>query len=133
MPTRQNPILTQHARDLRARQTKAEALLWSVLRNRSLCNLKFRRQHPIKPFIADSACIQENLIVEVDGGYHDDDLVHEDDMSRQEKLESLGWQVLRFSNEEVLEDVNAVGIGIARRLGRTPEFVHGKNRRKEPK
>ncbi|MEO1994435.1 MAG: DUF559 domain-containing protein, partial [Planctomycetaceae bacterium] len=49
--------LTNSARDLRARQTMAESLLWSVLRGRRLCGLKFRRQHPVPPFIADFACI----------------------------------------------------------------------------
>lgn len=88
MARRQNPELTAKARDLRARQTKAESLLWYVLRARRLCGLKFRCQYPIEPFIADFACIEKKLVVEIDGGYHD--YTYEDDVSRQEKIRCGG-------------------------------------------
>lgn len=120
MPHRQDPELTKRARDLRARQTKAESLLWYVLRGRRLCGLKFRRQFPIGPFIADFACIETKLVVEIDGGYHD--YVYEDDDSRQQKIEAAGWNVIRFSNEDVLDDVEAVGIAIAKYLEIEPTF-----------
>ncbi len=120
MPHRQDPELTEKARNLRARQTEAESLLWAVLRGRRLCGLKFRRQYPIEPFIADFACINEKLVVEIDGGYHD--YVYEEDQSRQQKIKALGWDVIRFTNEEVLGDVEAVGISIARHLRLAPEF-----------
>ncbi len=107
--------LKQNARDLRSRQTAAESLLWGVLRNRKLCNQKFRRQHPIGPWIVDFACVEHKLAIELDGGYHD--LVGEADLARQSALESFGWTVLRFENHEVLADVNSVAIGIARTLG----------------
>ena len=71
MTIRQNPKLTEYARELRVRQTKAESLLWCVLRGRRLLGLKFRRQYPIEPYIADFACIQKFQIIEIDGGYHD--------------------------------------------------------------
>lgn len=71
MPKRQNPVTTQRARELRARQTKAESLLWQVLRGRRLCGLKFRRQFPIEPWIVDFACVEHKLVVELDGGYRD--------------------------------------------------------------
>ena len=122
MPTRQDPTLTDYARDLRVRQTKAEKLLWSVLRNRSLCGVKFRRQHPIPPFIADFVCVEEKYIVEVDGGYHD--YIYADDVTRQQTLEAAGWRVIRFTNEDVLENVDNVAIGIARMLGKDPELRH---------
>ena len=115
---------TTHARQLRERQTKAESLLWSVLRANRLCGLKFRRQHPIPPFIADFACVAQRLIIELDGGYHD--YQYEQDASRQQHLEAQDWRVLRYSNEDVLEDVEAVAISIANQLGRKPEFRNRK-------
>ena len=120
MPPRQKPHLTENARELRARQTKAEGLMWAVLRARRLCALKFRRQHPIDPFIADFACAEKRLVVELDGGYHD--MIFEEDQQRTEKLRDAGWDVIRFWNEDVLEDVEAVAIGIARHLGLEAEF-----------
>ena len=66
MPKKQHPVATNNARELRARQTEAEAILWSVLRARRLAGLKFRRQHPIEPWIADFACVNEKLIVELE-------------------------------------------------------------------
>ena len=120
MAIRENPNTTVKARELRARQTKAESLLWRVLRGRRLCGLKFRRQHPIEPYITDFACIQRKQIVEIDGGYHD--AIYEADESRQRYIERRGWDVLRFSNEDVLADVEAVGIGIAKHLQLEPVF-----------
>ena len=120
MPSRQNHELTQKARVLRTRQTEAESMLWGALRSRRLCGLKFRRQYPIDPFIVDFVCISKKLVVEIDGGYHD--FVYENDRSRQEKIEAEGWNVIRFSNEDVLDDVDAVAIAIAKQLGLQPEF-----------
>ena len=116
----QDPRLTEYARELRKRQTEAESLLWYVLRGRRLCGLKFRRQYPIKQFIADFACLAEKLVVEIDGGYHD--FVYEGDTKRQCEIESAGWTVIRFSNDEVLSDVEAVAIAIGRQLKLDPEF-----------
>lgn len=112
--------LTEHAREPRARQTKAESLLWYVLRARRLCGLKFRRQYPVPPFIADFACLEKTLIVEIDGGYHDH--VEDSDLLRQAKLESAGWTVLRFRNEDVLSDVESVALAIVRHLKLESEF-----------
>jgi adenine-specific DNA-methyltransferase len=120
MPPRHTPQSIARARALRNRQTKAESLLWYVLRNRRLCGLKFRRQFPVEPFIADFACVKARLIVEIDGGYHD--YTYADDRSRQRRLEQSGWKVLQFSNEDVLDDVQAVAVAIARHLNREPVF-----------
>ena len=120
MKHRQNPKTTAHARELRDRQTEAESLLWYVLRGRRLCGLKFRRQYPIKPYIADFACVEKRLVIEIDGGYHD--YVEEKDKQRQEKIEALGWTVIRFPNEEVLDDVDAIAIAIAKLVGLEPTF-----------
>jgi adenine-specific DNA-methyltransferase len=120
MARKQDPELTKKARALRQQKTEAESLLCYALRDRRLCGLKFRRQYPLKPFIADFACIEKKLVIEVDGGYHD--YVYEKDKSRQEKIESRGWDVIRFSNREVLDDIESVVIAIARHLGLPAEF-----------
>ena len=115
-----NPDNSTRARSLRKTQTISEGLLWSVLRGKQLCGLKFRRQHPIEPWIVDFACPQKMLIVEIDGNYHDN--VVEDDLKRQKKLEDLGWKVIRFTDKEVEEDSEAVARAIARELNLPYEF-----------
>ena len=78
--------------------TGAEAILWSMLRNRKLDGLKFRRQAPVAGAIADFACHEIRLIVELDGGVHD---LHEArDAVRDERLRAAGYEVLRFRNAE---------------------------------
>ena len=108
------------ARGLRKSQTKAEGLLWSLLRSKQLCDLKFRRQHPIGPFIVDFACQSHHLVVELDGDYHDH--IQENDLRRERILESQGWKVIRFANDDVLKDAEAVARAIARQLGLPYEF-----------
>ncbi|MCA9129812.1 MAG: endonuclease domain-containing protein [Planctomycetales bacterium] len=103
------------AKKLRANQTKAESLLWELVRSSQLCGLKIRRQHPIGPYFADFACLSKRFVVELDGDYHDQ--VCAEDLSRQKHLESMGWRVIRFSNDDVLEDVEAVTRAIATQLG----------------
>ncbi len=114
MSSNRKSITTERARKLRATQISAESLLWQRLRGRKLGGLKFRRQHPIEPFIVDFACIEKRLIVELDGEHHDH--IYERDQSRQQQLEDACWQVVRFSNVDVLGDVEAVAIAIARLL-----------------
>lgn len=99
------------AQELRANQTKAESLLWDLLRGSQLCGLKFRRQHPIAHYYADFACVRKRLVVELDGEYHDQ--VSAEDIQRQKHLESMGWDVIRFRNDDVLQDVEAVARAIA--------------------
>ena len=94
--------------------------MWSVLRAKQLCGLRFPRQHPIKPWIVDFACPQTMLVVEMDGGYHDN--VVDNDLKRQEHLEALGWKVIRFTNKEVEEDAEAVARAIARELNLPYQF-----------
>ena len=105
----------ERARNLRQKTTKAESLLWQALRAKRFCDLKFRRQHPIGPFFAHFACTTQNLSIEIDGGYHEE--TEEKDRARQRYLEARGWQVIRFTNDEVLDDVHAVAVSIARQLG----------------
>ena len=105
---------TKRARSLRNSQTEPEGILWSLLRSNQLCGLQFRRQHPIGPFFADFACISQQVVVELDGDYHDH--IPEDDLDRQQYLLDHGWKVIRFANEDVLRDAEAVIRSIAREL-----------------
>ena len=91
---------------LRSNQTDAEGKLWPLLRNRSLSNCKFRRQHPICPYVVDFCCIEKHLIVEVDGGQHSTE--HLKDERRTRYLSQLEYKVLRFWNHDVLKNINAV-------------------------
>jgi very-short-patch-repair endonuclease len=103
-----------HARENRKRSTTSEGLLWSILRANQLCNLKFRREHPIGKFIADFACEARKLVVEIDGGYHDQ--IGEQDIEREKVLRTLGWDVIRFTDKDVEQDAEAVAHAIAKHL-----------------
>lgn len=93
------------AKILRREMTEAEGRLWEQLRGRRLEGLKFRRQVPIGSYVADFFCADAMLIVEVDGSQHADS-VH--DRQRAMALKALGFRVLRFWNDEVLREMNAV-------------------------
>ncbi|MDF3040461.1 MAG: hypothetical protein K0Q71_3167 [Thermomicrobiales bacterium] len=94
------------ARDLRTHQTPSEVLLWGALRSRRLDGLKFRRQHPIGPFVVDFCCPDRRLIVELDGAVHDGQPEH--DAEREDLLKAAGYRVLRFRNEAVRADLSDV-------------------------
>lgn len=98
--------IQQRARELRREMTLAEKLLWSRLRNKRLDGLKFRRQHPLGPFIADFYCAAQRLVVEIDGDIHD--LQPGRDAARTEQFEQYGCRVIRFRNEQVLNDIEDV-------------------------
>jgi len=115
---------TSRARELRKRQTTSEGLLWSVLRARQLCGLKFRRQHPIGSWFVDFACPEKMLVVEIDGGYHDETVGK--DLNRQRQIEQLGWRVLRVTADDVEQDAETVARGFARELGLPFEFERRK-------
>ena len=89
-----HPTARERARQLRRDQTDAELALWARLRDRQLCGAKFRRQHPIGPFVADFCCPQGKVIVELDGGQHADDVAA--DQKRSRFLEEQGYRVLPF-------------------------------------
>ncbi|MFN8593696.1 MAG: endonuclease domain-containing protein [Thermomicrobiales bacterium] len=93
------------ARDLRARQTPPEVVLWEALRNRRLDGLKCR-QHPVGPFVLDFCCPDRRLAVEIDGGVHDEQRAY--DAEREALLEAAGYRVLRFANEAVWSDLAGV-------------------------
>lgn len=100
--------LYQYGRELRQDSTEAEKLLWAVLRNRNLNGLKFRRQHPLDKFIVDFYCNEKKLVVELDGGVHNEKINKEYDEARTAMLAGLNVIVLRFKNEEVINDVQGV-------------------------
>jgi very-short-patch-repair endonuclease len=94
------------ARQMRRDPTPAENALWERLRNRQIAGLKFRRQHSIDRFIADFYCADAQIIIEVDGPVHE--YTPEEDAIRQEFIESLGFRVLRFTNDDVQQNLDAV-------------------------
>ena len=102
-----DPRLLEYARRHRREPTLTESMIWSDLRNRQL-GYKFRRQHPIGPYIVDFVCLSAKLIVELDGWTHDLKQYQLGDTIRQLWLESEGYRVLRFDDEEVLEDRDGV-------------------------
>ncbi len=108
-------MLVNRSRDLRKNPTDAERKLWAHIRLRRMGGYKFRRQHPLGPFIVDFVCLEKKLIIEVDGGQHDKFKFY--DAKRDRWLEDKGFKVLRFWNNEVLQDIEIVMEVIAGELG----------------
>jgi primosomal protein N' (replication factor Y) len=94
------------ARRLRRHGTDAEALLWQRIRNRALLGGKFRRQHPIGPYVGDFVCIEARLVIELDGGQHDPGA--DETSVRTAFLEGRGLRVLRFWNNDVIANLDGV-------------------------
>ena len=117
MLTPRDPRLIRFARANRKLPTISEDMLWHELRDQKLNGLKFRRQHPLHPFIVDFFCAKQKLIIEVDGDIHDVEHVKMHDASRQTNLESRGYRVLRFSHEEVMHQLDNVLASIATACG----------------
>ena len=95
-------------RDLRKRLTLAEKILWRLLRDRRLRSLKFRRQFPIGPFVADFCCYELRLVIELDGEVHAKPQPAARDRERDAYIRSLGFTILRFPNEQVFGEAEAV-------------------------
>ena len=109
-----SPMLQSFAKHLRRDQTDAEKKLWMCLRNGQIKEWKFRRQHPIGGYIVDFCCLEGMLIIELDGGQH---LEQEDaDEKRTTYLNSVGFRVLRFWNDDVLTKTDDVLEEILRML-----------------
>jgi very-short-patch-repair endonuclease len=96
---------TRIARRLRINQTDAETLLWNLIRNRQVDGHKFVRQQPIENYICDFVCRERMLIIEVDGGQHNESTA---DAVRDRQLSEAGYRVLRFWNNDVLGNINGV-------------------------
>ena len=103
-----NGRLYEYGRILRQRQTEAEEKLWQLIRNRKLNGLKFRRQHPLGKYIADFYCHEKRLVIELDGEEHNNKVNQEMDEKRTIVLNNSGVTVIRFRNEEVLNDSKKV-------------------------
>jgi very-short-patch-repair endonuclease len=104
-------------RKLRRDQTDAEATLWRLLRGRSFVGFKFRRQHPVGPFIVDFFCYQQQLAVELDGGQHYEQAAQAYDERRTRYLNERGIRVLRFPTDLVFKERDGVLAAIALELG----------------
>lgn len=101
-----------NARSQRQRSGLAEQKVWALLRAGGIGGHKFRRQHPIGPYIVDFACDRLRLVIEIDGGVHQiDDVVIRDHL-RQADLEDLGWTVLRFTNDQALAEPARIAVAI---------------------
>ena len=98
--------LKPQARRMRRDSTSAEDKLWQQLRRHQVGGLKFRRQHSLGRFVVDFYCAETGLIIEVDGPIHDG--LTERDSMRQEFIEALGFRVLRFTNDQIENDLDTV-------------------------
>jgi 2-isopropylmalate synthase len=113
------------ARALRRDATDAERIIWRLLRDRRLDGVKFRRQVPIGPFIANFASIEHRLVVELDGGQHAESA---SDVSRDSFLTANGWRVLRFWNNEVTRNREGVWESIQHAVALTPTLSRSRER-----
>lgn len=98
--------LRSFAKNLRRNQTDAERQLWLRLRNRQIEGFKFRRQHQVGPFIVDFVCVEQKLVVEVDGSQHMERIAEDDE--RTAFLQTAGFRLIRFWNDDVLRGTDAV-------------------------
>ena len=106
------------AKQLRANSTDAERMLWRHLRSRQMTDFKFRRQQVIEPYIVDFVCLERRLVVEIDGGQHAER--QKEDARRTAFLESAGFHVIRFWNNEVLANLDGVMSAIQGALNTPP-------------
>ena len=116
-----SPKQIARARDLRVSSTDAEKKLWHQLRDRQLLGFKFRRQQPFKHCFLDFVCEEQKLVIELDGGQHNEAPNLRRDAVRTASLEEAGWRVLRFWNNEVNENIEGVLEVIAQALTRNHE------------
>ena len=102
----------EFARRLRKEMTDAERKVWQHLRSCRVEGYKFRRQHPIGRYVADFCCVERRLIIELDGGQHAEEIQVQKDRERTAYLKQKGFHVLRFWDNDVLNDVDTV-LGLA--------------------
>ena len=108
---------TEKARILRKNMTKQERILWTFLRKKNINNLKFRRQYPIGNYIVDFICNEKKLIIEIDGGQHNENKNITYDQERTKYLESKGYKVIRFWNNDIDNNIEEVYLDILKHLG----------------
>lgn len=109
-------VLKNRRSDLRKNQTQAEKAVWERIKNRQLNNLKFRRQHGFGPYIVDFYCKELGLVIELDGDAHSSSIAQQYDKQRTVYLNGLGLKVLRFKNDEVLNQID----GVLDKITKTP-------------
>ena len=109
--------ILERARELRREMTPQERRLWRRLRGKQLYGLRFRRQHPIAPFIVDFYCHEHKLVVEIDGHTHYQPKQQGYDRARTERLTQRGFRVVRFTNRDVDRSIDGVLEEIVRRCG----------------
>ena len=106
---------TPKARRLRKDQTDCEKIIWHLLKDRRFENYKFRRQHPMGSYVADFACPALKLVIEIDGGQHCDSATDE---ARTQYLNSRGYEVVRFWNNDVMTNIDGVILTLTLALSR---------------
>jgi len=111
-------MLKRFKKFLRKSQTEAEGVLWYHLKNRNFQNYKFRRQHILCGYIVDFVCLEKRLIIELDGGQHVEKIEY--DATRTLKLKADGFQVLRFWNNEIFNNMDSVLECVYEALNNTP-------------
>ena len=114
-----NPKLKERTGELRKNMTKAEVRLWVHIRKKQIANLQFYRQRPIGNYIVDFYCPDAKLVIEVDGGQHFDDEGLEYDEIRDAFLEGQGLKVLRFTNLDVMQNIESVVFMIEHEIGQS--------------
>ena len=117
-------VLSDFAKQNRKNATAAEDALWQEVRNRKIKNFKFRRQHPIAGFIPDFVCLEQKLIVEIDGEYHNTEEQKKYDEAREQWLKEHSYRLIRFTNEEVLTNMP----NVLQQLGKALSFGEGRVR-----
>jgi very-short-patch-repair endonuclease len=106
MIRRREPYNTERARQLRADQTPPEGVFWSRVRGRRLGGLRFRRQHPIGPYIVDFACVEAMVVIEIDSSYHEGR--QERDAERDAQLDDRGWRTVRVTASQLAKNEDGV-------------------------
>ena len=104
----EKPNLVNRAKKLRQSETEAEQIIWSWLRAKKLKGVKFRRQEPVGIYVVDFVSFEKKLIIEIDGGQHNIEVNKANDEVRTEWLESQGFRVIRFWNNEVSANLDGV-------------------------
>jgi very-short-patch-repair endonuclease len=102
------PIIFERAKAMRENMTQPEKAVWELLKSKNMLGLRFKPQHPIDIFIADFYCHPLKLVIEIDGGIHKSVDQREYDIGREAELEHWGIKVIRFTNEEIANDINHV-------------------------
>src|SRR5258705_11482136 len=105
------------AKKLRQNLTRAEVILWQSFRRDAIEGIRFRRQHPIGPYVADFACLRAMLVVEVDGETHGTEIERTHDARRRAFMAKFGWKEIRIGNDDVYKNLDGVLEAIWREVG----------------